>query len=47
MDLEAAAMEVVKCEDAFKEGKIGKEMAEVRARVDALEARVAIVEGNK
>ncbi len=47
MDLESAAMEVARCDDAFKEGKIGNEMAEVRARVDALEARVAVVEGNK
>lgn len=47
MDIETAAMKVAECDEGVAEGRIRGEMAEVRARVDALEARVAVVEGNE
>jgi len=47
LEIETAALQLADDEQQSEKGTIGRELLEVRARVDALEARVAVVEGKK
>jgi len=47
LEIETAALQLAEDGRQGEKGTIGKELLEVRARVDALEARVAVVEGKK